>query len=452
MKRSILIRNTGKAAGASLVLLGLLADVIGIGLGNGLGHIQLISIVLGASVLYLAVRRDSLSECFSNLSILVANTILLFLVLELLSTVALRFLYEAEDNQGTRESDIVSSNSLDERLFTTWIYRPFVLYRVAPETTTGLVSTDVDGFRISPNVEAGARTNGYLVYCFGGSTMWGWGEVDAQTIPVHLQTLLSEHLDCPVEVMNLGQPGWLSSQEIIQLLLKLWEGERPDLVIFYDGGNDLGAASEDIGSHLRVVSFESKLNYNLPGETTGYSFLWQALKSLNTINLLTRFTGSREEGGLAQFPTANWTDLQPAQMDSISKAVLECALGNYRVALSLGSNYGFDCLFLWQPLMAVTEKELAGPERLFWEGIIADSTGTAQIRNTWLLASEAAEKEIVPGFVSISAALNECSLQCYIDQCHLNGTGNKLIAESIFEEILQLDLPESNTYRETTDD
>jgi len=453
MKKSTPFRNIGIVAGVSLFLLGLFADGIGIGLGRRLGHVQLVLIILGISILYLTVRRDSLSERFSSLAIVSTNTIILFLVLELLATAALRLFPQGDSLSEADKSGLDSSSSLNERPFTTWIYRPFVLYRVVPETFTGSISTDVDGFRISPEVEAGARENGCLVYCLGGSTMWGWGEVDTQTIPAHLQILLSEHLDCPVEVVNLGQPGWLSSQELIQLLLKLWEGERPDLVIFYDGGNDVAASARgEAGTHLRRKRVENLLSYRSPGETAGYSFLWQSLKSLNTINLLSRFTGYREESGLAQFQVTNQTDTQTIPIDSISKMTLKYALGNYRVALSLGNGYGFDCLFLWQPLMAVTEKYYIGTEKLLWEETMADSTEAAAIRNTWLLASEFASEGVVPGFVDISDALDTCSLHCYIDRCHLNGTGNKVIAESIFEEILQLDLSRFDICGEIIDD
>ncbi len=457
MKMRNLFRSIGVAAGAVLLLIGLFADAIGIGLGKGLGHVQLISIILGISLVYLTVRHESISYLFGNLSIIVTNTILLFLILELASTFTLRLLAERISLANTRElaEDPANSalNGFNERLFITWLYRPYVLYRAVPEISTGLVSTDTAGFRVTPGAEAVAGDNGFLIYCFGGSTMWGWGETDDQTIPAHLQALLSDHLDCPVEVRNMGQPGWLSTQELIQLLLILWEGKRPDLVVFYDGGNDLGAAvSEVCGSHLRRQSVERVLSFRPIRETPGYNLLWETLRSTNIISLLTGLSGNTGENNLVQFPTRNEPEIPFMRIDSIANAVLDCAVGNYRIALSLGNNYGFDCLFLWHPLLAVSDKHLAGPEKLMWHEAMADSIGSEEIRRTWFRAFELSTEGVVPGFTDISGALDDCSSQCYIDACHLNGTGNRIVAESIFVRILELNLSEMAACKESLDD
>ena len=46
----------------------------------------------------------------------------------------------------------------------------------------------------------------------------------------------------PVEVRNLSELGYVSTQEVIGLYRELQEGYRPDVVIFYDGVNDTTSA------------------------------------------------------------------------------------------------------------------------------------------------------------------------------------------------------------------
>ena len=46
----------------------------------------------------------------------------------------------------------------------------------------------------------------------------------------------------PVCVVNFGESGFVSTQGVIQLILELQSGNIPDLVIFYDGVNDVYAA------------------------------------------------------------------------------------------------------------------------------------------------------------------------------------------------------------------
>ncbi len=457
MKRRSLFRSIAVATGIVLLLIALFADTVGFGRGNGLGHVQLFSIILGLSLIYLTIRHESISDRFGSLSIIVTNTIMILLVLELASTFTLRLFAEKIPHPDTREPSevqrILFKRDFGERLFLTWIYKPYVLHRTVPGVSTDLLSTDTDGFRITPGVEAGTDEHGFLVYCFGGSTIWGWGEADDQTIPAHLQALLSNHLDCPVEVRNMGQPSWLSTQELIQLILVLWEGERPDLVVFYDGANDLLAASSGrCGSHLITQHIENVLSYRPSGETTGHNLLWEVLRSTNTVGLLTGLSGNTEENRLVQFPTMNQTEMSSTIMDSLADAVLNCALGNYRIALSLGSGFGFDCLFLWHPLLVVTDKPLTETEKLIRQDAMSDSVGSEQIRRTWSLASELSTGGVVPGFTDISGALDDCTLQCYIDPCHLNGTGNRIVAESMFVRILQLNLSAMTPFKETPND
>ena len=73
-----------------------------------------------------------------------------------------------------------------------------------------------------------------IVYFFGGSTMWGTGSPDAQTIPAAYQRATG------AQVKNFGETGWAAHQGLNQLLKLYVEGHRPDIVIFYDGVNDVG--------------------------------------------------------------------------------------------------------------------------------------------------------------------------------------------------------------------
>lgn len=70
------------------------------------------------------------------------------------------------------------------------------------------------------------------VYFFGGSTMWG-GVDDASTIPSQFAALTGMHAE------NFGEHGWVAHQSLVQLMQLLQEGHRPDVVVFYDGANDV---------------------------------------------------------------------------------------------------------------------------------------------------------------------------------------------------------------------
>jgi len=76
------------------------------------------------------------------------------------------------------------------------------------------------------------------VYFFGGSTMWGLGSPESQTIPSLFAAATGMHAE------NHGEIGYTSHQSLVLLLQLLQAGHRPALVIFYDGVNDIAIKCE----------------------------------------------------------------------------------------------------------------------------------------------------------------------------------------------------------------
>ncbi|SVC88464.1 uncharacterized protein METZ01_LOCUS341318, partial [marine metagenome] len=81
----------------------------------------------------------------------------------------------------------------------------------------------------------------YRIFMVGGSTMFGSGESsDETTIPGILQKIFdSDNSIQKIEVINAGISGAITKSEF-ELLMKL-NNFQPDLVIVYDGWNDLKA-------------------------------------------------------------------------------------------------------------------------------------------------------------------------------------------------------------------
>lgn len=108
-------------------------------------------------------------------------------------------------------------------------YRPFVDFRVKPYRSK-TVNIDAEGIRRTPQ-DPTATTK--VAFAMGGSTMFGSGVPDEGTIPAYLARRLPGY-----RVVNYGSGWWTSSQSVVQLIVALHEGKRPNLVIFYDGIND----------------------------------------------------------------------------------------------------------------------------------------------------------------------------------------------------------------------
>ncbi len=68
--------------------------------------------------------------------------------------------------------------------------------------------------------------------------MWGWGQRDQHTIPSEFARL-SEQEGVPVHVTNFGQLAYVHWQEVLLFERALAHRPPPDLVVFYDGVNDV---------------------------------------------------------------------------------------------------------------------------------------------------------------------------------------------------------------------
>jgi hypothetical protein len=87
------------------------------------------------------------------------------------------------------------------------------------------------------------------IWFFGGSTMWGTGSIDAQTIPSIFAKKTGE------KVLNLGESSYSSFQEFVDLSVLLAQGFTPKKVVFYDGVNDsyyCNTNNKQFPSHARV--------------------------------------------------------------------------------------------------------------------------------------------------------------------------------------------------------
>ena len=100
------------------------------------------------------------------------------------------------------------------------------------------------------NVVGGVRTtwsppcrdcDRLLVWVYGGSTIFGIGQRDEHTIPSELARAAWDD-GIALEVVNRGTPGDLLWDEVQRAAWDLAVGPPPDLVVFYDGANELWAA------------------------------------------------------------------------------------------------------------------------------------------------------------------------------------------------------------------
>jgi lysophospholipase L1-like esterase len=119
--------------------------------------------------------------------------------------------------------------------------QPYFMFSGAPNGTLGTGDTQIrfngEGFRIEGEISAAKPPGEFRVFVMGGSTVL-FGSPVTNTIPGALEAALRGGGMPQARVYNFGVAAFVSNQELALLVHRLVY-LNPDLVIAYDGGNDL---------------------------------------------------------------------------------------------------------------------------------------------------------------------------------------------------------------------
>jgi hypothetical protein len=237
-------------------------------------------------------------------------------------------------------------------------------------------------------------------------------------------------------ITNLGQLGHNSTQEVISLYQLLKAGGHPDIVLFYDGINEMicveqtGAADRLFNDSGRAVEF-NLLHPSRRGDLVRAALVAAMPRSLRRLRQL---TGLSLRGPMPP-PMPDLTQIDVA---GLARQVIEIYAANVRLARLLAREHGFATLFFWQPVIttkivkssdeqrfeAEYSRDVAGRRRLF-EAIIAERR-----RHPELVASADA--------IDLSAVFDACSDPVYIDAYHLSEAGNIAVAEAMLPALVKM--------------
>lgn len=270
-----------------------------------------------------------------------------------------------------------------------------------------------------------AAADAPLVFIYGGSTTWGVGARDAHTISSEL-VRLSEAKGSPVRVRNFGESGWVSWQEAILLSHHLSMGERPDVVVFYDGANDVSAklASPDEyhppqNITSRRIRFDATFARNAPLKTAWKTYVW-----LSATQIASRRFQSRE-------PVDMKAILGDQSIEELASEVAVAYVSHIELVKALSAAYGFEAIFVWQPIAGT--KELRSDEELTFQ-----RAGTFDAGTVVRILDLAGDELLSVGEVhDLRGAFDNTPQSMYIDWAHTTEEANSRIARRIYPLVLK---------------
>ncbi len=317
-------------------------------------------------------------------------------------------------------------------------WEPYVYARRTPYQGE-YINISLDGIRKTYSVTASEGMKPTKrIFMFGGSTMWGSGARDDCTIPsFFVKETKKKGINC--EAVNFGEHGYVSTQEVIELMLQLQKGNIPDAVIFYDGVNDTFAAFQSHVAGLPHNEFNREKEFNLleRRELKTYAIQY-AVRQLSTIRFLNGLLKKLENSDESNtFQPLEY--VRPiSNRELLVREVVETYLSNVTLIRALSKSYGFKCIFYWQPLI-YQKKQLTEYERRAIE-LEFNYPGMREfyLETYAYLNQHAALFKNDSGFYDISLMFNDTTEPLFIDFCHLGERGNNLIAQRMVEDFYNL--------------
>ena len=273
--------------------------------------------------------------------------------------------------------------------YTAWSRKPF-----SGETIT----INREGDRIHPLTTEHPIQH---VRFFGGSTMWGSGVDDHNTIPANFNAL---HEDS--RAYNHGEAGFVSRQGVARLVNLVNQEAPMDVVIFYDGCNDclsLCRVDVSINGHREEAKIAQKLDHQ-----------WEIVNTLfGSAKLIIEKIVKN-----GQRPPSQCRD-NPAY----AKKVAATLVNNWKIAQSLAALSGAEFHAILQPVAPLGHPNI---EYLKKRGTETD------FHSVYPFILEIKAKEHLDWIHDFTDAF-DVDEYIYIDSCHVNGRGNQIIAQKISE-------------------
>ena len=255
---------------------------------------------------------------------------------------------------------------------------------------------------------------------FGGSTIWGSGADDDRTIPSEFIKLNPEYVG-----YNFGESGYVAHQSLNLFLERYIEGFRPDVVVFYDGANEvwskcqyqLGAYSHWREAEIRSTLRESRAARASRGATSGESVL-ALVQPLRSFIEKMKGVLSKRNGVEATYYDCHKRPEKAAQIARV-------LLSDWLMMKHLVEAYGGTFVATLQPVIYFSDTKtdhLDLSEPLQW-----------QYETVYPLIIDMMNREfpeLTDNFIDLRGALDRDEY-FYIDWCHVSPNGNQLVAQRI---------------------
>lgn len=303
--------------------------------------------------------------------------------------------------------ELEQSGRAEWKPYTYWRRRPF---------RGKFINIGNNGERITwpaPRKMCGDRSP--RVIMFGGSAMWGTGARDAETIPSLVARRLYEKGFHDVCLVNAGESGYVSTQNLILYLDHLREG-APRVAVFYEGPNDIFSAYQNKSAGIPQNEENRIREFNL---SSSQRRLIQALvQNLSLYKFILNISRVRARAGDRSL--------------LLAKEIAEVYWTNLRLVETLSRAHGVEPLFYLQPILYDRTVLRADEEKISRTSEnILPSKFYVHARQTILMSA----RKDSPKLIDAASYISDYPEALAFDLFHINERGNRLIADRIADDV-----------------
>ena len=323
---------------------------------------------------------------------------------------------------------------MNDLLKETWsrnyMYEPFAQFKERPYKGE-YVNIDNNGFRHTKNQGPWPpKSESINIFLFGGSTTFGYGVSDNQTVASYLQEYLSENLGRDVRVYNFGRGYYYSTQELFLYLQLLKSGFVPDFAIFIDGLNDFGIYQND------EPHFSNRLRKLFDPETGEMTKKLISMTSLvrgaEMVRNMIAYRLPKKNLEQKNDPEKEINDNKIYNNPVVLDKIINRYLMNKKLIEAASNIFGVQPVFVWQPIPTYHFDLSYHPFlKGNFEGMNYQSYGYSR------MAGLIKEKPMGSNFIWCADIQKEFKKPLYIDMVHYSPSFSKLFAEVIANQLVE---------------
>lgn len=280
------------------------------------------------------------------------------------------------------------------------------------------ININQEGIRKTPQHES-ANEDSPLVVFLGGSTMWGTGVNNFNTIP----SLCTDISKGKYRALNFGESGYRAFQSFLYLKGEINKGLKPDIIVSYDGVNEIFGFRKELqaSSHGREHRIHNSLQVNKKREVLNFRGLLLTPIKTFVLKFKDNFISSTRKDN--QY-TKSMYDLRSSRTEKVAKALLDSWMSTKALAERNGALF----VAVLQPNAGTGNPNLQHlkinpirlePYHLLYPAVLK------------LLDTEK-YRSLKNHFIDLSNAFDGKDY-IYIDHCHVSPNGNRIIAEKLLK-------------------